>query len=78
MDTGTYPFGGHHGQQILDEIIEALQADEKGRRKMPADQKADYPEEKAQKIVKWIMDGALDADGKPPVWPKVPPHHHDD
>jgi hypothetical protein len=69
LDTSTYPFGGADGADSLDEIIEVLQLDPMGRRKMPMDEKTEYPEEKAQKIVKWVMDGALDANGKPPVWP---------
>jgi hypothetical protein len=70
FDTSRYPFGGELGAQSLDSILEVLEPDASGRRKMPMDQKLDYPDERAQKIVKWIMDGALDSDGKSPVWPQ--------
>ncbi len=75
LDTSTYPFGGIHGGEILDSLIEVLKVDPTGRRKMPMDDRAGYPEDKAQKIVQWVMDGALDANGKPAVWPPASDHN---
>lgn len=74
LETASYPFHGHHGAAVLDEILESLQVDEKGRRKMPMDHRRDYPDERAERIVKWIIDGALDAKWQPPVWPKATGH----
>ena len=69
LDTSAYPFGGEHGAEALDLIIDALQVDPSGRRKMPMDDRTGFPEAKAQKVIKWIMDGALDAEGKSAIWP---------
>ncbi len=54
LDTSSYPFRGHHGDDVLAVIAKQLTRDAKGRTKMPADDRRGLKDEEIALVKDWV------------------------